>query len=141
MRHGKYYYIGLITLGLLFVAALTLVPVGLRLVLFAILGFTVFAVAFIGFEFVATSGKYAITDHRTWLFTIPFAAAELIVRFVFGINIFLPVYLAAVFTASAVLAYERFSVSGKKRSVLAPIIVGTYSSLLMASLWIFTAVL
>ena len=141
MKHGKFFYVGIITLSLLFITGLTLVGWCWKTVLYLILGFTVSAVTFVVFEFVAMNEKYKIYDHRTWFFTIPLAVAAVVARVVFGVHIFLPIYIVAVMCAAVVLAYERYSVSAKKRSVAAPISVGIYSSILMMALWCFTMVL
>jgi len=138
MKHGKYFYVGIITLALLFITGLTLVGWNLKTILYLILGFTVNAVTLVVFEFVAMTEKYKIYDHRTWFFTIPLTLAALISRFVFGVQIYLPIYITAVMCAAAILAYERFSLFAKKRAVIAPISVGIYSSILMTVLWIFT---
>ncbi len=138
MKHGKYFYIGIITLSLLFITGLTLVGWSLKTVLYLILGFTVNVVTLVGFEFVAMTEKYKIYDHRTWFFTIPLTVAALISRFIFGVHIFLPIYIVTVMCASGVLAYERYSLFGKKRAVTAPLIVGLYSAILMTVLWVFT---
>lgn len=140
MKHGKYFYVGIITLSLLFITGLTLVGWSLKTILYLVLGFTVTAVTFVGFEFVAMTEKYKIYDHRTWFFTIPLTVAAIIARFIFGVHIFLPIYIATVLCASAVLAYERLSVYDKKRAVVAPVSVGFYSSLLMSVLWTFTMI-
>ena len=138
MKHGKYFYVGIITLAVMFITGLTLVGWSLKTILYLILGFTVCAVTLIGFEFVAMTEKYKIYDHRTWFFTVPLAATAVIARFVFGVHIFLPIYIVAVMCAAAVLSYERYSVFAKKRAVIAPISVGLYSSVLMTVLWTFT---
>lgn len=138
MKHGKYFYVGIITLAVMFITGLTLVGWSLKTILYLILGFTVCAVTLIGFEFVAMTEKYKIYDHRTWFFTVPLSAAAVIARFVFGVHIFLPIYIASVMCAAAVLAYERYSLFAKKRSVIAPVSVGVYSSVLMTVLWTFT---
>ena len=91
MKHGKFFYVGIITLSLLFITGLTLVGWSWKTVLYLILGFTVSAVTFVVFEFVAMNEKYKIYDHRTWFFTIPLAVAAVVARVVFGVHIFLPI--------------------------------------------------
>lgn len=138
MKHGKYFYVGIITLSLLFITGLTVIGWNLKILLYLLLGFTINAITFICFEFVAMSEKYKIYDHRTWFFTIPTTVASLVARFVFGVHIFLPIYIVTVMCAAVVLACERYSVFAKKRSVVVPISVGLYSSALMTALWVFT---
>ena len=138
MKHGKYFYVGIISLSVLFITGLTLVGWSLKTILYLILGFTVCAVTLIGFEFVAMTEKYKIYDHRTWFFTVPLAVAAVVARFIFGVHIFLPIYVVSVMCAAAVLAFERYSLFAKKRSVIAPVSVGIYSAVLMTVLWVFT---
>ena len=138
MKHGKYFYIGLITLSLLFITGLTVVGWSLKILLYLLLGFTINAITFVGFEFVAMNEKYKIYDHKTWFFTIPLTIAALVARFIFGVHIFLPIYIVTVMCAAVALACERYSIFAKKRAVIVPISVGLYSSALMAVLWVFT---